>query len=644
MSDTVGRLTVVIDAKVAQFEQRVQRAEQQLQRSATKMVRDAQRVDTSFVSLSGRVTQLARGMPLLGAAMAGLSLGGISAMAMGAIRAAGDLRDMAQQVGTSTDALQVLQIAATQAGSNAQEAGRGIAALTRVIADAASGNEEAQKKFVALGISFRDADGNARGTAAVMGDLADRISRMTNPTEQAAAATALLGTNLGQRLLPMLTQGRAGLEGVEREARRVGRVLSEETIAGAAAATAAFDDLMSTGTSLATVMWSRLAPALESVATALRDVLFGASGATRLSQITREVETLNRLIEMGERNLQGATVGGARGLAQSALDRRIAQRDAFLSEAERIRADMERPSPSPTFADRGALPPVADGRAGGAGRGAADADARRRAAEALAAENRAIAERNRIIESNRTPEEAYAARLERLGRLVERFEGTDNALPLPTVQAEAVAALNDYEDAIRRAGGAATEAQKALRKLGEQTVMNFAEAAAEGRSLREVAQGLLKDLGRFFLQQAVQGSGVGKIFSSFVGGLFGGGGGGGAGKVPSANGNVFSGGRLVPFATGGVVSGATAFPMADGRTGLMGEAGAEAIMPLTRGPGGKLGVRASGGGGAPVINQTFDFRGAMVDEVKMRQIAGQVTQQGFARLADQRRESKQVLA
>ena len=37
-----------------------------------------------------------------------------------------------------------------------------------------------------------------------------------------------------------------------------------------------------------------------------------------------------------------------------------------------------------------------------------------------------------------------------------------------------------------------------------------------------------------------------------------------------------------------------------GGAGLMGEAGPEAIMPLARGPDGKLGVR-SGGGAAPTI-------------------------------------------
>lgn len=53
-------------------------------------------------------------------------------------------------------------------------------------------------------------------------------------------------------------------------------------------------------------------------------------------------------------------------------------------------------------------------------------------------------------------------------------------------------------------------------------------------------------------------------------------------------------GRLVPFAKGGVVGAPGVFPMSDGRTGLAGEAGPEAILPLQRGPDGRLGVRSAG--------------------------------------------------
>lgn len=67
--------------------------------------------------------------------------------------------------------------------------------------------------------------------------------------------------------------------------------------------------------------------------------------------------------------------------------------------------------------------------------------------------------------------------------------------------------------------------------------------------------------------------------------------------TPSAQGNVFSGGSISDY-SGSVVSSPTTFDFNEHLTafrkgaGLMGEAGPEAVMPLTRGPDGTLGVRS----------------------------------------------------
>jgi phage-related minor tail protein len=72
-----------------------------------------------------------------------------------------------------------------------------------------------------------------------------------------------------------------------------------------------------------------------------------------------------------------------------------------------------------------------------------------------------------------------------------------------------------------------------------------------------------------------------------------------------ALGGIFSSGNVIPFANGGAFQGSgvysspSYFPMAGGRTGMLGEAGPEAVMPLVRGPSGSLGVKAHGGGGSP---------------------------------------------
>ena len=91
--------------------------------------------------------------------------------------------------------------------------------------------------------------------------------------------------------------------------------------------------------------------------------------------------------------------------------------------------------------------------------------------------------------------------------------------------------------------------------------------------------------------------------------------GGGASILGSANGNVFAANGIVPYAMGGIVDRPMLFPFAKGgamATGLMGEAGPEAIMPLKRGADGKLGV-AGGGGGTTNISIAVDASGTKAE-------------------------------
>ena len=110
----------------------------------------------------------------------------------------------------------------------------------------------------------------------------------------------------------------------------------------------------------------------------------------------------------------------------------------------------------------------------------------------------------------------------------------------------------------------------------------------------------LKDVGRSLANTALNAAvkPVTNHFSSLITGgmdtLF-------KGLMPFADGASFSQGRVTAFANGGIVNSATTFPMRGG-TGLMGEAGPEAIMPLTRGSDGRLGVQANGAtSGASIV-------------------------------------------
>jgi lambda family phage tail tape measure protein len=81
-----------------------------------------------------------------------------------------------------------------------------------------------------------------------------------------------------------------------------------------------------------------------------------------------------------------------------------------------------------------------------------------------------------------------------------------------------------------------------------------------------------------------------------------------------AKGGTFAQNGIVPYANGGIVNRPTMFKFARGgamATGVMGEAGPEAIMPLKRGADGKLGVASAGGSGV-TVNVSVDAKGTQV--------------------------------
>ena len=131
-------------------------------------------------------------------------------------------------------------------------------------------------------------------------------------------------------------------------------------------------------------------------------------------------------------------------------------------------------------------------------------------------------------------------------------------------------------------------------RFGRTITSSFARGIVSGKKFSTILRSLMQTLTSQALSAAIRplSSMVGNAFGSLFGGL-----------TANAKGNVLSAGRITPFANGGIVSSPTMFAMRGG-VGLMGEAGPEAIMPLSRGSDGKLGVRSSGGGGAMTINMT----------------------------------------
>ena len=113
------------------------------------------------------------------------------------------------------------------------------------------------------------------------------------------------------------------------------------------------------------------------------------------------------------------------------------------------------------------------------------------------------------------------------------------------------------------------------------------------QALSDILRGVLQEISNMLLKFIVNTAMRALFPGAFAdGGVF-----TQAGLAPYAKGGSFNAGQVQPFASGGIVDSPTLFKFANGgamRTGVMGEAGPEAILPLKRGANGQLGVQMVG--------------------------------------------------
>lgn len=174
-----------------------------------------------------------------------------------------------------------------------------------------------------------------------------------------------------------------------------------------------------------------------------------------------------------------------------------------------------------------------------------------------------------------------------------------------------------------------------LREDQMETFSNHMEDAFEamitgsksvGDSFRDMLRNMLLDIYRQKVMEPMANSLTNSIFGMFM-----------------ANGGAFNKGVQM-FADGGVVNAPTMFGHSGG-LGVMGEAGPEAIMPLKRGPDGKLGVAGANGGNV-TVHQTFQFTANGDESVKkiIAQAAPQIANMTQKQIMDSRRRGGQMKA
>ncbi|PJK29964.1 phage tail tape measure protein [Minwuia thermotolerans] len=196
------------------------------------------RVQLGMGALAGRAGGLGNALGALGPA--GLGVGaamGTAALAMNmAIRAAreavvqfSDLANTADKLGVTVESLQELRFAAEQVGVSSQTMDLAMQRFTRRLAEAQQGAGELKPILDQYNIAIRDAEGNSRSAAEVLGDLADAAAGAEKPQERLRIAFKAFDSE-GAALVNLLRQGREGLEGYAAQARATGAVVEDHIV------------------------------------------------------------------------------------------------------------------------------------------------------------------------------------------------------------------------------------------------------------------------------------------------------------------------------------------------------------------------------------------------------------------------------
>jgi phage-related protein/archaellum component FlaC len=210
-------------------------AEKQADEFGSEIKKAADQADDA----GGRFEKLGGVLKVIGVAM-GAALAAIGTAAVGAGKAlvdmsvnsaayADEILTASTVTGMSTDSLQAYKYAAELVDVSLDTLTGSMARNVRSMSSARKGTGDIAEAYRKLGVSVTDASGNLRDSETVYWETIDALGKVSNETERDALAMQIFGKS-AQELNPLIAQGSAGIAELTEEARRMGAVMSEDSL------------------------------------------------------------------------------------------------------------------------------------------------------------------------------------------------------------------------------------------------------------------------------------------------------------------------------------------------------------------------------------------------------------------------------
>jgi hypothetical protein len=586
------------------------------------------RLGNSMQGVSGRVKNLRLAMGGLNKTFATFGLiisgGAFAGLVKGAIDSADSFGKMADQTGIAANTLQAYVNAGKLAGVSQETIDKGLRRLAQSMREADQGVATYKDSFDSLGISVRATDGTFKTSQQVLGEVADKFATMENGATKAAIAMEIFGRS-GASLINLLNGGAASLEEFNYEVSEnfaqnaeyfndqiavlairfdgFRKQLADALLPTLNTVVKVFSNLFSaendfsgffnalkigiTGISvvaLATVKlfdeFGRIATKTINFVSGIFNKLFDGLAKTFRGFVNIINKEFNRIEARKIANIEfEAKLEEARG-SRSSINQIMKDRDAYIQEVfNRLQQE------DASLGTIDLLKPITDKFKTNAGdllNSIFGEEYIKGFADRLGV---SIEQFNALFENTDAPESYFNKIITKSDEAGKSFTKTFGKTMRDKLQT--------FKDSLKSVKESMADVVVNGIKGMEDALVNFVTTGK--LNFRNLANSIIADMARIAIQQTIT-----KPFTNFITGLFG-----------NANGNAFVDGQVQKYAYGGIVNKPTLFPMANGM-GLMGEAGAEAILPLRRGSNGKLGVESSGGG-STIINVSVDASGSTVE-------------------------------
>ncbi len=151
-------------------------------------------------------------------------------MTVGAAAYADEILTTATVAGVSAESLQAYKYAAELVDVSMETLTGSMAKHIRSMSSARDGSADMIEAYGRLGVAVSNADGSLRSGEDVYWETIDALGKMEEGAERDALAMKIFGKS-AQDLNPLIAQGSAGIAELTEEAKRMGAVLSDETLA-----------------------------------------------------------------------------------------------------------------------------------------------------------------------------------------------------------------------------------------------------------------------------------------------------------------------------------------------------------------------------------------------------------------------------